>query len=70
MSAKEWTKTYPNDTEIIALPNCLSKLEEKNLVLQKSKEEETTKPRPAPTLKEETPKIVMLSDLKILNPGV
>ena len=36
---------------------------------QQSNEEEVTEPRPELTLKEGTPKIVILRDLPILNPG-
>ena len=38
--------------------------------MKHSKEEEETEPRPAQTLKEGNPEIVILRDLKILNPGV
>ena len=29
VASKEWTKTDPKDTKSIALPTCMSKLEEK-----------------------------------------
>ena len=47
----------------------LSKIKIRLIYLQQFKEEEVTEPRPASTIKEETPTRVMLRDLTILNTG-